>query len=201
MIYLSVDLDYWCRHQSPDHCDKFFDKVFGLGLPILVCVSHHHMMLDIETSGCDELWNIDWHSDLPDETSVVMDELNEGTWGAFISWRHTGTFVWRFPSDACLTNAGWGGYCHADDCNPFTDKMQTKWSKAILRRGTAAIPWHRVKRIGVVMSPYWVGKLSVIDYPLRQLRVRTTMHRFVSATTCPSGQHDIRCYTPKIVKV
>lgn len=197
-IYLSIDLDYWCQDDSPSDCRAFFEQVFALKKPIMVVMTHHHLLLDIEASDCLELWNVDWHSDLCEENPPPP--LNEGTWGAHISWRSSGTFVWRYPRDACLKSGS--GYCH-DNANPFIDRAATRWGKTILRKGTKSIPWHRVTRIGLALSPHWVGDIKIIDFPLRKLRVVTLMKD--ALTLCANGMsdplYDIRYFPPRVVDV
>lgn len=185
-VYLSVDLDYWRADESPKDCREFFEQVFALELPILVAMAHHHLIDDVDASACDEIYNVDWHSDLPEERCAT-DNFNEGTWGAHVSWRAHGRFEWRYPRDACLSNRSGGGYTH-DDANPFTDPECTKWWKTKLRKGTKAIPWRRVSRIGVSMSPHWVGPLRIIDYPLRKLKVMDLMRE--SVAMCEKGAGD-----------
>lgn len=194
MIYLSVDLDYWRADESPAHCREFFDHVFGLHLPMLVAVTHHHLIDDIDASGCDELYNVDWHSDLCEEFGAT-DNLNEGTWGAHVIWRERGRFEWRYPRDACLSNRSGGGYTHEDE-NPFTDPKCTKWRKTKLRKGTKAIPWRKVTRIGVSLSPHWVGPLRIIEFPLRRLRVLDLMRECVQMCEKRMGDlmHNVEYY-------
>lgn len=202
-IYLSIDLDYWRYDESPDHCREFFKQVFALRLPLYTVMTHHHLLLDVEAAGvlenCREVWNVDWHSDLCEEAAGTT--LNEGTWGALISWRHLGTFVWRYPRAACIKNQrGITGYCHVGD-NPFTDRNATAWKKTILRKGTKGIPWRRIQRIGLCLSPNWVGPLDIVDYPLRKLKLVGLMKQGVAL--CNKDQdwpaiHDTRCYMPGV---
>jgi hypothetical protein len=169
----------------------------------MVAVAHHHLLLDIEAAGsdgCTELWNVDWHSDLREEEPPSM--LNEGTWGALISWRSWGTFVWRYPRETCLKQGCGGGFCH-QDANPFTDRKATKWQKTLLRKGTKAIPWRRVKRVGVVLSPHWVGPIKAIEYPLRKLMVMTLMREGLDLCARGLGDslYEIRHFPTRVVQV
>jgi hypothetical protein len=199
-IYLSIDLDYWCQEETPDECRAFFEQVFALKQPIMVAMAHHHLLLDIEAAGqdgCTELWNVDWHSDLCEEEPPSM--LNAGTWGALVSWRSWGIFVWRYPRETCLKCGRGGGFCH-QDANPFTDRKATKWQKTLLRKGTKAIPWRRVQRVGVVLSPHWVGPIKGIEYPLRKLKVLTLMREALSLCGCSMGDplYEIRHYPTRL---
>lgn len=197
MIYLSIDLDYWSRHSDPTHCNQFFDQVFDLKQPIMVALSHHHLFLDMESGEWNQLWNIDWHSDLPDEP---VSDFNEGTWAAFLSWRSYGQFVWRYPSEKCLSTMNWGGYCH-HKLNPFEEPKATRWLSTRLKKGTNGIPWDLVKRIGLVLSPCWVGDLEIIEYPLKRLKVWNPMKKFYNLNISPGSFHDVRDYPPKLVRI
>jgi len=200
-VYLSIDLDYWKADDNPKDCQEFFERVFVLQLPILVAMTHHHLLNDIDASGCNEIYNVDWHSDLSEEAGV-NDDCHEGNWGAHVAWREHGRFEWRYPRDACLSNRFGGGYTHHID-NPFTKPECTKWWKTKLRKGTKAIPWRRVSRIGVSMSPHWVGSLRIIEFPLRKLRVMDLMQE--SEVLCERGLgeplHDSQYYPPKLRRV
>jgi hypothetical protein len=164
-VYLSVDLDYWCRSRK-QQCNAFFERVYALDLPIHVACEHHHL-IDTMEGDFDTLINVDWHSDLcetPDE-GWVPEDLNEGTWGNFVSWRERGTFIWRYPSAACLTTGI--GYCHDKD-NPF-EKPVSGWRTVRKRRGTAGIPWESIKAVGVCLSPSWIGPEAVIQDQINRL--------------------------------
>jgi hypothetical protein len=83
-VYLSIDLDYFCRGRK-QQCDAFFKKVYALRLPIHVACEHHHL-LDTMEGDFDTLINVDFHSDLCDTPAEgwVPEDLNEGTWGNFV---------------------------------------------------------------------------------------------------------------------
>lgn len=168
-VYLSIDLDYWCRSQKRT-CDAFFKKVYALHLPIHVAREHHHLLDVINSSRCDTLINVDWHSDLCDspEDGWTLADFNDGTWGNFVSWRHKGTFIWRYPRSTCLSLHV--GYCHDDD-NPF-EMPVSGWMATRKRRGVADIPWDSVKSVGVCLSPTWIGKESVIQEPITRLEMQ-----------------------------
>lgn len=57
--YLSIDLDYWCEHNSPDNAIRFFKKVIGLHVPITFVID-----------GCQETKN----GGLTENNSVPIKE-------------------------------------------------------------------------------------------------------------------------------
>jgi hypothetical protein len=165
-VFLSIDLDYWA-HGRKHQCDVFFKKVYALGLPIHAAYEHDHLLDVINSSQCTTLINVDFHSDLCDTPAEgwELSDLNEGTWGNFVSWRERGTFIWRYPSSLCLKPGN--GYCH-NDVNPF-EKPASGWREARKRQGVAGIPWDSIKAVGVCLSPDWIGRTSVIREPIDRL--------------------------------
>lgn len=168
-VFLSIDLDYFCRGRR-HQCDAFFKKVYALGLPIHAAYEHDHLLDVINSSRCTTLINVDWHSDLCDPPGGGWEssDLNEGTWGNFVLWRANGTFIWRYPSLCCLQTGV--GYCH-DYENPFEVPV-SGWAQTRKRQGVAGIPWGSIKAVGVCLSPVWIGLESVIREPIDRLGMR-----------------------------
>jgi len=167
-IYLSIDLDYWRYHTTPESCTSFFQQVWQLKLPVHVAAYHHHLLPHVNSFDCNTLINVDYHSDLCDLPAGRTIDFTEGTWINFVDWRFWGTFTWRFPTTRCLN--GRGGYCHVDR-NPFEDASAARWDKVQKRVGLWGIPWHRVKAVGVSVSPNWIGSAQVLMEPLSRLRI------------------------------
>jgi len=167
--YLSVDLDYWgFGRNSRSLCTKFFNKLFSLGVPILVVQAHHHMLDDVNRSRCRRIEHIDYHSDLVDWPNMVKKlqgfgggdrlRLNCGTWLNYVKWRDKGEIVWRYPSSHCMDGAnenrvGWG-MCHAV-MSPFKHPV-SGWANVEHKLGLRGFPWHDVAKVGVAISEeYW----------------------------------------------
>lgn len=193
--YLSIDCDYWRRHQDPRSCTAFFQEVWKLGLPIYVAMFHHHLLPHINSFNCDTLINVDFHSDLVDLDIGRATPFNEGTWGNFIDWRYDGTFVWRYPSSECLEIGR--GYCHYK-CNPFQEPWVAGWQFTKKRPGLWGVPWQHVKAVGVCLSPDWLGNTDAIAEPLTKLHVNhwLTTHYFAT-----NNGHEPKRRMPKTVRV
>ena len=146
--YLSIDLDYWRTSGTPD---RFFRRVFNLGLPIFVCPFHEQLLPRINQSGCDRLINVDAHADIVDDPCP----LEEGTWANFVTWRHQGAFEWRYRSEDDLAE----GYCHGYE-NPFQVDC-CGWKRVTLKCGLGGIPWKAISSVGVCLSTAWLEDAPV----------------------------------------
>lgn len=163
MSYLSIDLDYW------DNLEVFLKN----GMPFIkkamkrtdniMVVQQHHQLLDhINDCKPHTVYNIDWHSDLCDFLKhEIDDELDEGTWGNYISSKHKATFVWHFPKIKCDDREFPGGRCdiHKD---PFIKPECCGWKKAKKNLGLPDIKNISIKGLGISLSPDWL-------FDLRQL--------------------------------
>ena len=146
--YLAIDLDYW-NGLPRQSINAFFARVFRLRLPIWVAPFHHQLLPHINQNPCDQLINVDYHSDICECGDLP---LNEGTWGNFVKWRKHSTFIWRYPDQRCLSRGT--GYCHSDK-NPFEDATCTDW-RCLKQEGLRNLPWSTVKAVGVSLSWNWI---------------------------------------------
>ena len=167
---------YWTDHQTTEDADHFFDLVFAhchaLGLPIPVVRSHHWLLSHINGTPpippwqCDEVWNVDYHSDLGDPDKKGRIELNCGTWGNHVKFRENATFVWCAPDRHCRDEGG--GWCHTVR-NPFKSNC-SGWKRTRSLIGWKRIPWDRVRRVGVAVSPDYF-KADPVEGVLRRLKL------------------------------
>jgi hypothetical protein len=164
--YLSIDLDYWRYEIDARRVNRFFDRVFGLGLPIFVAALHDQLLPEIDKSGCDTIINVDAHSDLADlpepGVDMLLDKLNEGTWGNFISWKARGRFIWRYPDKRHI----FSGFCHegrfeGDETNPLVHPELAGWRSTAMQHGLGKLPWRSLRAVGVSLSAYWVGAAPI----------------------------------------
>jgi hypothetical protein len=148
MTFLSVDLDYFRYGHRPD---RFMRKVFNLGLPILVTAQHDQHLEAVNQSGCTALLVVDAHSDLVEPPC----DLNEGTWANFVTWKATGNYEWRFPSEDHVV----AGYCHAK-VSPF-EMPCSGWRSVRKKCGLAGIPWDTISHVGICLSSIWLEEAGV----------------------------------------
>lgn len=172
-VYLSIDLDFWCRETTPHAATRFFRRLLShFGRPIMVALHHHHLVDHINgVKGLDTVINLDFHSDLVDELGDTLT-LKEGNWVNFINFQNfrfkQGTYIWRYPDKKCLDQDT--GYCHIMD-NPFAQGLReercTSWAHVKKKKGLARIPWDSIREVGVCLSPEWLhGNQKAVVYPI-----------------------------------
>lgn len=100
--YLSVDLDFWGSFKyKKEHVSLFIEDVLSLDVPIHIVSSHEDILKYINKYRIKNLINIDFHSDLCDETTHYT--LNDGTWANFYKYPHTCNFIWIYPRSKIYT--------------------------------------------------------------------------------------------------
>lgn len=175
-IYLSIDLDYWNRGPKCfGHMRKFLTEALGY-VPksrINVIDSHENMIPFINESGCDELINMDWHSDIsnrfdPDfKDQEGWNMLNCGTWVTYIKWKGNGKYTWIHPYAAKYRDRR--GYCHLPlgrKNNPFNNASVSGWKVTVQKHHQAPeriIPWSFVHGIGIAFSYDWINSLQLAE--------------------------------------
>lgn len=169
--YLSVDLDYWGDGTNAKaQCTRFFNHLFGLGIPILVVRDHEQLLNDVNNSDCARIEHIDYHADLVENPRIVRRRLpqfkkakfwpltlNCGTWLNYVQWKNSGEVVWRYPHKHCFTvsNGRGNGSCY-QMLDPFEDNKVCGWKYTAHGKGLRNIDWVNVAKIGVAISEeYW----------------------------------------------
>lgn len=175
--YLSIDLDFWCKHNDAWHAERFFKRVWALNLRICVALHHHHLLRHINRQKkLDAVVNVDFHSDIiEDHEGFPEFELNEGTWANFVKHQERMTFEWRYPEKECLADDI--GYCH-QFLNPFEEDC-TYWQRVKKREGVARIPWGDICAVGVCLSPFWLGNKWAVSYPIECLGLHDWLGRWL----------------------
>jgi len=130
--------------------------------------SHEMLLAHINASGCQDVWNIDYHSDLADPDKKGRVPLNCGTWGNHVRFRRKGTFIWCAPRPGCRDHSA--GWCHISR-NPFRYDC-SGWKRTRSFIGTKRIPWEQVHAVGVAISPDYF-KAQPVANVMRKLRLRT----------------------------
>jgi len=176
-VYLSIDLDYWNRGpRCFGHMKGFLKQALGYVSKSRVHVmdSHENMTLSINESGCDELINMDWHSDISNRFDPEFKDCKEwnsfncGTWVTYIDWKDKGKYTWIHPYDAKYRNSR--GYCHVPvgrkKHNPFNNVVVSGWKATEQRKHQKPediIPWSFVDSIGIAFSYDWINSLQLAE--------------------------------------
>lgn len=169
--YLSIDLDFWNQgKRSLPHLKRFLTTVRH-NLPmsrIKVVDSHEELLPHVNESGCDELINIDWHSDVTNRFDSCEynlrspTKLNCGTWVSFVKFRKQGVYTWIHPYKASDRIAK--GYCHwplKNIHNPFVNPCLAGWNATRQLKNKhpeKVIPWNSVTHAGICFSYDWVAE-------------------------------------------
>ncbi len=192
-IYLSIDLDYWiCTNGNwrPPKGIPFLRKVFNLGVPLQVVLSHEELLKYINKSGANAIINIDYHSDLADN-DVDGVELNEGTWGNHVAFcgDQNASFIWIHPYPVC--NSRNEGRCDEYE-NPFTKQCKRicGWTKT--ERKCGKLPsksvLNKVVEVGISISPNWCEEDELqeyLDFLLgKEVSVKKTLKRLQGEILC-----------------
>ncbi len=151
-IFLSIDLDFWCR-RSIQETKTFFELMQKTLLPKnpIIWVEHHDEMLPhIAILTGERIVNIDFHSDLTSHQNWEEHlknpkapnniELNCGTWGNHVPWPKKTEFWWVYPHKCCIAGKNnhhnTSGWCHTKK-NPFLQHGKTNT--------IAACNWEKTK--------------------------------------------------------
>ena len=155
-IYLSIDLDYWRFIPNGNVLSlQLFKTLAELDLDALI-VSSHEMLLDhINRSSCNELINLDYHSDLTEEPS---QHFNDGTWVNFVDWKEQGKFIWKYPDHYDCVKLE-RGVCHSEAKDPFVHKL-CSWKSVKREQGYSNLfkpgVLKAIKAIGITTSHSWL---------------------------------------------
>lgn len=182
-VYLTVDLDFFGRHYSlkSGHFEsleraqaravRFMEKLVALGRPIVVFLEHHHVLRDLEGRRYARLINVDLHDDLGcwgggrRFTHCCGDiGITCGNWTQVAPFRAGATYEWRYPSFRDARCCGEHGLANGW-------RENTGWQSAQHRRGTQGIPWERVDRVGISLSPDYV-EFREVELALKFLATR-----------------------------
>lgn len=119
-IYLSIDIDFWDEAETANKAiTNILDKL-PKGTPKLAVMNHQQLLKAVNNSNANTLINIDTHSDFAGST---VNELNCGTWVAYVNWREEGRYVWyRSGPNSDQGRCDWNG----NSWNSGTDWMITK---------------------------------------------------------------------------
>jgi len=158
--YLSIDLDYWSTFGNCRSAGQFFRKVLFLNVPILVVIEHEELVPNINKSGAQILYNVDYHSDIcSDEQIKASEQPEDGTWVNFISWKKTGEYHWIYPNKKCYDLNE--GLCHAEEqYDPFTKDL-SGWKKTEHTLRLSTIDWRKICAVGVCLSPGYISYPTV----------------------------------------
>ena len=169
-VYLSVDLDYWAkflRYANPCSASLFLRRVARSGRPITVGVSHEELLEDLDGRSYQWLINVDTHDDIEKSAYIPQGySPKEGDWATHVPFRESAIYEWRFPSHYwCVRKRN--GLC-SDDPRFWEHPRASGWQQVRRRQGVAGIPWRRVDRVFIALSPGYSSWEPVLA-PLERL--------------------------------
>lgn len=166
--YLSIDIDYWNlgnAHMLERELAKLLQR--AQDIPIIAVMNHQQLLSPINESGANRLVNIDEHSDLAD---CDVDKLECGTWVSYVTWRHTGTYLW-IRSENSTSYGSCNGNCKV--WNKCTD-----WQKSVtgyINPGNLRLVKYlqNCVGIGICMSPNYAnnGLIDVFRNVVKQYNI------------------------------
>lgn len=165
--YLSIDMDFWCKHFGIEHTTAFFNKISALNIKPVV-VKYHHELTKYASgnNGLTRLLNMDYHSDVADIKQCTLDTFNEGTWVNYVRMGENKEFVWYHPLKQCMGYRT--GYCHTNiRNNPFSATNQGKYNWKSITSIHGEVPDHeleRVSKIGICLSPDWITDVQKTNF-------------------------------------
>lgn len=173
--YLSIDLDFWNQGKTSfPHMKRFLRDVKDrVPNKLLIVDSHEEILSHVNSSGCDHLINVDWHSDISNRfdpkhcQKEAYNKFNCGTWVTYVDFRDKGQFTWIHPYRA--TERGARGYCHYPHkpChNPFLNPQVGGWNvcrQIKNKHPEQIIDWWDVQLASVTFSYDWVRHDKIWD--------------------------------------
>lgn len=170
--YLSIDIDFWKKHCDYSHLRSFLELAKGSSPNISIVDSHESLKDHVNRSGCTNLINVDYHSDIydvktprwgRDSESPFEKKYNCGTWVNFVKFRYRGNFTWIHPH---IHDRGIQyGYCHVETrrnfmtVNPFFNPKIAEWNnsfKIATKNPEENINWNDIGAIGIAFSYAWL---------------------------------------------
>lgn len=151
-IYLSLDLDVFNTTKDVSIFDDIMQHVIQ-HKDVKVCMSHEKILGHVNTSKSRELWNVDFHTDLyQEDEDTYLEGLNCGNWCNYVKWRKNNMLVWVNPhsSKGAMTKYGRCDNLHSV---PLSNSKVFGWHVITRKLSKLVIPWTRVERIGVAVSP------------------------------------------------
>ena len=166
--YLSIDLDYWCDHESQNSATNFFKKVLDLQVPITFVIEHEELVKDInKMKHLTRMYNVDYHSDIIAQHDQE-DTPQDYEWANHAKGRTRAEYNWIMPYTKCYADKL--GTCHGDDENPFLKYVNCGWKSISKRTGLRYVNLENIERVGVCLSPCFTilypveNVLSMLDF-------------------------------------
>jgi len=166
MTYLSVDIDFWMKHRDYANLRNFLELAKGASPNIYIVDSHEGLKAHVNKSGCINLINVDYHSDIYDIKNFDHNgeiNYNCGTWVNFVNCRNKGRFTWIHPH---IGGKGIDrGYCHVEtrrnfrNINPFFNPSIADWFstyKIETNNPEKHIDWGDIGAVGIAFSYAWL---------------------------------------------
>jgi hypothetical protein len=148
-IHLSIDLDYWTDHLDPyweEDSNAVWGKLVKYNIPTTVIRYHHHAVRHI-SKACNELINVDEHSDYP----MALSGFHCGSWASPEFLPFIRKYTW---------------YCNGEgsDCSVYNAAHTLKFRKYRRRNvGWVAksFEWDFIHSCTICLSPDYANKWEV----------------------------------------
>jgi hypothetical protein len=158
-MYLSIDIDFWNKIGTADLMFVLQEVKESKKL-VQVCDNHKHLLKSVGSSGCDEIVNVDTHSDIMTADDVVACEarghkVNCGNWLNHVKWQQRGTIKWVSPKDHWSRCDG----RMAGGVSPFKKPESIGWTD-ISQEEVKAFPLDLIEKatvIGISVSYYYLN--------------------------------------------
>ena len=153
--YLSIDLDYWCEHESQKSATNFFKRVMDLRVPVTFVIEHEELLNDInKMENLTKIYNVDYHSDIVAQHDKE-DTPQDYEWANHVGNSIKADYTWIMPHVRCYADGL--GICHGEeDENPFSKSINSGWRSCSRKTGLRHVKLKNVDRVGVCLSPCFV---------------------------------------------
>jgi len=162
--YVSIDMDFWDNVRIAEKSlRKFLNSIPDV--PLVAVMNHQQLVRHVNKIPADVLVNIDTHSDLVEESTVL--ELNCGTWVSYIKWRHEADYIWYHAHPV------WQGNCnHTDTADSWNQghgyksaEEKRQLEKTSIQDMVSGL---NVVGVGLCLSPFYINSFE-LEVLFRQL--------------------------------
>lgn len=154
MDYITYDLDTLVSHgaNKKKHMD-FIHKMLSLDVDKIAVIAHHRIIPHVLSCKPDNIYNVDFHSDICIGQNLGKKNLNCGTWANYVEGEQ---FTWVHPHRNRYEMDD--GFCHLrDGYNPF---KVNKTPHGKVNHSNNLPTLNDVVGASLCLSPPYLGKLK-----------------------------------------